>query len=62
MQMPDQNSKDERFHFKTDNGRVEDPFQLLEEEDALRPWTAEEKRIFMDKFLAFPKVPFTLSS
>lgn len=46
--------------FPSENGRVEDPVALLEEEDSQRPWTPEEKRIFMDKFLAYPKVRLPL--
>eukprot|EP00884_Botryococcus_braunii_P008183 jgi/Botrbrau1/17366/Bobra.0015s0106.1 len=58
-QMPDQlvEEDDRRFQgFENNNLRVEDPVQQLkDEEDAKRPWSADEKRIFMDKFLAFPK-------
>ena len=42
--------------FVTTNGLVTDAAAELEEEELVRPWSAEEKRIFMDKFLLFPKV------
>jgi hypothetical protein len=37
------------------NARVADPVEELRQEALVRPWDAEERRVFMDKFLAFPK-------
>lgn len=38
------------------NARVLDPVVDIEAEACIRVWTADEKRMFMDKFLQFPKV------
>ena len=59
LEMHDQVLDDEQRRnsmFPTDNALVEDPVALLAYEASLRPWTPEEKRIFMDKYLAYPKV------
>lgn len=42
--------------FESTNGLVEDPKAELEAEDLVKIWTPDEKRIFMEKFLLFPKV------
>lgn len=42
--------------FVSDNARVEDPIAWQQQEDLVRPWLPDEKRIFMDKYLAHPKV------
>ena len=42
--------------FVSSNGLVQDAAAELEAEELVRPWGADEKRIFMDKFLQFPKV------
>ena len=42
--------------FINTNARVDDPVAELAAEQALRPWTPEEKRVFNEKFLAHPKV------
>jgi len=36
--------------------RVSDPVRQLEEQGWVRPWSEQEKRIFMDKFLVYHKV------
>lgn len=38
------------------NALVEDPVAALEAERETAAWTAAERRIFLDKFLQFPKV------
>ncbi|KAK9815578.1 hypothetical protein WJX72_006161 [[Myrmecia] bisecta] len=50
----DARERDQR-RFITTNCRVPDPVAVLKEEAASRPWSTEEKRIFMDRFLQFPK-------
>ena len=42
--------------FPSDNAKVEDPVGLLKHEEAMRPWSDEEKKIFMDKYLSHVKV------
>lgn len=43
--------------FLSTNARVQDPVaELLRERDTAA-WSPSERRIFMDKYLAFPKVP-----
>ena len=44
--------------FVSTNGRVADAAAELEEEELVRPWSPEEKRIFNDKFLLYPKVGY----
>jgi hypothetical protein len=62
LQRPDQvaDPNEQRFtftFFKNDNLLVNDAEKQLEDEEHnKRPWSADEKRIFMDKFLAYPKV------
>jgi hypothetical protein len=41
--------------FASNNGLVEDPKRELAEDKVGLDWTAEEKRIFMERFLQFPK-------
>ncbi len=42
--------------FPSDNAKVDDPVALLKHEEATRPWSDEEKKIFMDKYLSHVKV------
>lgn len=58
LDIPDQIIDDSarRACFPTTNALIEDPVAELAYEDSLHPWTAEEKRVFMDKFMAHPKV------
>ena len=58
LQVPKQLCARERAaeRFVTNNARVHDPVAALVAEERVRPWTADEKRIFMDRFLAHPKV------
>lgn len=42
--------------FISGNARVLDAAAELQQEQLERPWATEEKRIFMDKFLLYPKV------
>lgn len=46
----------ERARYVDRNARVLDPVADIETEARIRPWTTEEKAIFMDRFLQFPKV------
>eukprot|EP00775_Hariotina_reticulata_P006146 gene6146-6383_t len=41
--------------FASNNGLVEDPLRELQEDKTGLDWTPEERRIFMEKFLQFPK-------
>jgi len=41
--------------FDTTNALVPDPAAALAAEERERPWSPEEKRVFNEKFLAFPK-------
>jgi len=41
--------------FDTCNALVPDPAAALAAEERERPWSPEEKRVFNEKFLAFPK-------
>lgn len=45
-----------RSIFDTANSLVPDPVAQVEKERLIEPWTDEEKRIFMEKFLQYPKV------
>lgn len=45
----------EAQRFDSSNALVSDPMAALEAEERERPWATEEKRIFNEKFLAFPK-------
>lgn len=42
--------------FVSTNGLVLNPAAELEEEEQVRPWSEDEKKIFFDKFMAHPKV------
>lgn len=39
---------------------AEDPELQLEEEAQERPWSEDERKDFIDKFLLYPKVPCAL--
>lgn len=41
--------------FPSDNARIEDPVRLLKHEADMRPWSDEEKKIFLDKYLSHVK-------
>jgi nuclear receptor co-repressor 1 len=41
--------------FKTKNGLVDDPIAAEQERKTLNPWSAEEKKIFLEKYLLFGK-------
>lgn len=43
--------------FASRNALVEDPVAALQAERETAAWTPAERRIFLDKFLQFPKVP-----
>lgn len=50
--------RERRFKaFDNRNSLVADPAAEFLAEDAVRPWTEDEKRLFLDKFIQHPKVP-----
>ena len=60
MPEPSTSSWDRGRIFVDKNRLVEDPEAQLLEEENTKPWSPDEKKMFMDKFIEHPKVRWML--